>query len=384
LDTGKLVAGPFKIGDGYSSSIRMAFRLSADSGKLAVLSNWGRCLQVWNVQTWKLDVQKSTPDLPRLLIPPIFWTTKHKSIVAAFNLTVDATIYEFDVSTLETVGPPFQGHTSVIHHLALSSDCVLLVSSSLNNTIKLWAFESRQLLASFNVNLTPSNLLLSPNSRQLAYTNFDDTNIYICNIPANILASIGLAEEPQPTSKHSRRAGLFNSDATRHPVRRKSVIIPVMSPMPRPLPTSDPHTFLYFLRKLLSSSRMDEPLNPIDFPATSPLPRPLIKPDGNSRSTPALCTTKPSAINTSPMLISRLHRLSTWRPLQTNRASPTIVDVPLAPGKLRYATAGAPGNDDDLIRDEDYVSPPPSPNPGSRRVLFNAGQHGSSQFCFCF
>ncbi|KAG1886119.1 hypothetical protein F4604DRAFT_1917801 [Suillus subluteus] len=71
--------------------------------------------------------------------------------------------------------------------------------------------------------------------------------------------------------------------------------------------------------------------------------------------------------------------------LYNTKSIPAIVDVPLAPGKLRYATAGAPGPDDDLIHDEDYVSPPsPSPNPGSRRGIVNAGQHGSSRFCFCF
>lgn len=55
-------------------------------------------------------------------------------------------------------------------------------------------------------------------------------------------------------------------------------------------------------------------------------------------------------------LISRLHRLSTWWPLQTDHTSPIIVDVPLAPGKLRNAAGGAPGDDDDLIPVEDYVS----------------------------
>jgi hypothetical protein len=100
------------------------------------------------------------------------------------------------------------------------------------------------------------------------------------------------------------RQCLIQSDATR-PVRRKPVIIPVMSPMPRPLPTSDQHSFLRFLRNISSSSPgtgvvcTDEPRNPLDvcffylfafavdsivtfqFPATSPLPRPLIKHDKN-------------------------------------------------------------------------------------------------------
>jgi hypothetical protein len=78
-----------------------------------------------------------------------------------------------------------------------------------------------------------------------------------------------------------------------------------MSPMPRPLPTSDQHSFLRLLRNMFSSApgtgmvRTDEPRNPLDvcffylfafavdsaapfqFPATSPLPRPLIKQDEN-------------------------------------------------------------------------------------------------------
>jgi WD40 repeat protein len=97
-------------------------------------------------------------------------------------------ICEFDASTLKTVGAPSK-HTSAISGLALSSDCVLLASSYYDNTIKLWAFESRQLLASFDVE-SPHTLVLSPDSRQLAYTTWNDTKSYICDIPANILASI--------------------------------------------------------------------------------------------------------------------------------------------------------------------------------------------------
>ncbi|KAG1868305.1 hypothetical protein DFJ58DRAFT_911452 [Suillus subalutaceus] len=165
-----------------------------------------------------------------------------------------------------------------------------------------------------------------------------------------------------------------------------------MSPIPRPLPPSDPNTFLYFLRKLLPSSNTDavspisadELHNPLDFPATYPLPRPLIKPEENSQPIPAPPTTQSSVVNTPATLKSSLHRMSTWRPFQTDHASLAIVDVPLAPGKLRYATAGAPGDDDDLIRDEDYISPPPSPTPGSRPGIANTGQHGSGRFCLCF
>jgi hypothetical protein len=68
-------------------------------------------------------------------------------------------ISKFDVSTLKPVGAPFK-HTSPIYGLALPFDCVLLASSS-DHTINLWAFESHQLLASFDVAF-PITLLLSP------------------------------------------------------------------------------------------------------------------------------------------------------------------------------------------------------------------------------
>jgi WD40 repeat protein len=188
LDTGELVAGPFVTGDYFPRAVR----LSGDSCKLAVSSYESKQrdppgrqkLQVWDVQTQKLNVQKSTgngviSDLP------IFWTTNDKSIVAVSN-TVSSMIYEYDASTLKTVGAPFK-HTFLIRSLALSSDCGLLASSCYDN-IKLWAFEFRQLLASFDV--VAFALVLSPNSRQLAYTSHDDAKIRICNIPANILANI--------------------------------------------------------------------------------------------------------------------------------------------------------------------------------------------------
>jgi WD40 repeat protein len=194
LDTGKLLAGPFKFDDNYLGTLR----LSADSRKLAVLGD--RCLQVWDVQTQKLDVHKSAHNNVHLTLP-VFWTTEDKFIIAPFNFTADdlgKTIYEFDASTLKTVGAPFKDHTGFIMSLALSSDCILLASSSFQ-TINLWAFKSRQLLASFDVESWAFTMELSPDSRQLAYTDWSDCNIYICNIPANILASIGLEEEQQPS-----------------------------------------------------------------------------------------------------------------------------------------------------------------------------------------
>ncbi|KAG2343547.1 WD40 repeat-like protein [Suillus weaverae] len=154
LETGKLVAGPFK-----SVGWVGAVRFSPDSKKLAVRLDWGTCLEVWDVQSQKLDVRIGKPGGRGVTLTPIFWTNKNKTIIAAFEFSFpadppsdldDYTIYEFDAATLETVGAPFEGHTKFINGLALSFDGALLASASNDNTIKLWAFESRQLLASFN------------------------------------------------------------------------------------------------------------------------------------------------------------------------------------------------------------------------------------------
>ena len=130
----------------------------------------------------------------------MFWTNKGTRILAAFNFddsfAFAKIFYEFDASTLETVGASFNGHTQVIKGLALSSDGALIASASFDNTIKLWAFDSRQLLASFNV-INPHIVVLSPDTQQLAYGT--PSEVYICNIPPNILASIRLV-----TKGHSK------------------------------------------------------------------------------------------------------------------------------------------------------------------------------------
>jgi WD40 repeat protein len=187
LDTDKLVVGPFKSEDRVC-----AVRFSPDSKKLAVKSRTSRCLEVWDVQLQKLDVKVGEYGRSLGTYSPVFWTN-NKHIIAAFSFTEDddaTTIYEFDGSTLQTVGTPFTGHTTGVTGLALSFDDALLASaSSRDNTIKLWAFESRQLLASFHVQ-NIFKLVLSPDSRQLAYSTHtkDDNKIYICDTPSDVLA----------------------------------------------------------------------------------------------------------------------------------------------------------------------------------------------------
>jgi WD40 repeat protein len=190
LETGKLMAGPFGSDhDRWVGSVRF----STDSKKLAVELLGGKCLEVWDIQSQKLykRIGNGSVGYPSV---PIFWTNKNKNILAAFSFTEDdhpaKTIYEFDASSLETVGTPFEGHTKQVRGLALSFDATFLASASYDETIKLWAFESRQLLASFDVQ-NPSNLILSPDSRKLAYTTYtqeDGHKICICDTPSNVLA----------------------------------------------------------------------------------------------------------------------------------------------------------------------------------------------------
>ena len=95
-------------------------------------------------------------------------------------------------------GAPFEAHNEHITGLALSFDCALFASADYY-TIKLWGFESRQLLVSFDV-LHPGEsypLILSPNARQVAYTTFGSSSrkIYICDIPPDILTSIWPTQE---------------------------------------------------------------------------------------------------------------------------------------------------------------------------------------------
>ncbi|KAJ8588913.1 WD40 repeat-like protein [Rhizopogon salebrosus TDB-379] len=197
LDTGKRMAGPFGVGNEVDT-----IRFSPNSKKLAVNSGGGRCLEVWDVRRKNLDrrigeehdarqIQASVEWPPTAAL--VFGTTKG-TIVASFTFTgSDAmTIYEFDASTLQTVGTSFTGHASFICSLALSFDCALLASASFDNTIKLWAFESRQLLASFDAQFP--DIVLSPDSRRLAYTTRDSNDIFICNTPPDIITSIWPAD----------------------------------------------------------------------------------------------------------------------------------------------------------------------------------------------
>ncbi|KAG2055093.1 WD40 repeat-like protein [Suillus hirtellus] len=276
LETGKLVAGPFE-----SVIWVAAIRLSTNSKRLAVTSNVGRSFEVWDVQSQKLDVRVGGYEVGGTSAP-MFWTNNNETFMAALNFTTDddaSAIYEFDASTLETVGAPFEGHTKDVTGLALSFDHALLASASFDNTIKLWDCESRQLLASFNVQ-NPRALILSPDLRQLAYTTNtkDDYKVCICNTPPDVLAHTSTRAH-----KKSARSVLLDSDATRRlPARYCKPPTSVIPMAPGPPPSIDSQQPIFIrLRKFLHFSPRTTTGHPggngqtrdtLDFPATSPLP----------------------------------------------------------------------------------------------------------------
>ncbi|KAG1766359.1 hypothetical protein EV702DRAFT_1204148 [Suillus placidus] len=275
LETGKLVPGPFK------SSWVDSVRFSPDSKKLAVKLSLGTCLEVWDVRSRKLDRRIAAFEFSFILHP--FDESAAESALDLENYT--NTIYEFDAVTLKIVGAPFKGHTKHISGLALSFDDALLVTASYSdNTIKLWAFESRQLLASFDVQNLYFPLVLSPDSRQLVYTTStkDDHKIYICNTPPDILAQARIIARKKLAHKD-----LLNSDATRPtrpPAGHRRPPISAIPIAPRLPPARDPQqpTFLRLNKFLRFSPRANavpvrhiQPRDPLDVPATLPLPSPL-------------------------------------------------------------------------------------------------------------
>ncbi|OAX39024.1 WD40 repeat-like protein [Rhizopogon vinicolor AM-OR11-026] len=409
LETGKLVAGPFKTAGVYVGAIRF----SQDSKKLAVNSFSMRCLEVWDIETETLDVRIGKASKRGYSpSPSVFWTNKG-TILAAFRFTLDdefpGTIYEFDPSTLDTVGAPFEGHTKYIHGLALSFDGALFASISWDNTIKLWALESHQLLASFDV-LIPRYIIFSPVSHQLAYATsaLEGCKIYICNIPPDILASIGPAVGGRRTS--ATLGDLLESDATRPATRpagarRTRVISPVISSSPRPpraLPSREPqqpailrhlHNFLRFssFKNTIPTVQNIQPRDPLDFPATTSLPpnrSPSAQATVQGRSQNSRLMPSTTLSSTTAPAISKSHLLS-WRAIReghTGHVALPIVDVPFTRGDERNAAAGALRGNGGYTRDEDFDPPPPDPDSqqSSAAVQMNSGQHGSGRLCFCF
>ncbi|KAG2069343.1 WD40 repeat-like protein [Suillus decipiens] len=260
LETGKLVAGPFKSIDHVG-----AVRFSPDSKKLAVKSTVGRCLEVWDVQSQKLGVRIGQSSEDGSADAPVFWINQNQNILTAFSFDGDyaTTIYEFDASTLKTVGTPFKGQTQIVMSLALLFNGALLVGAYNNATINLWAFESRQLLSSYSLGSAVVHTLMpSPDSLRLAYTTYGDPDIYVFDVTPALLSI--------QSTLHKTHTNLLNSDATRRPVavRRTPAKRPVIVSSPRHQihPSTTDHqqpVFLRHVRKLFHFSSRTSSVPPV-------------------------------------------------------------------------------------------------------------------------
>jgi hypothetical protein len=290
------MAGPFETVDAVG-----AVRFSPNSKKLAVKSSVGKCLEIWDVQSQKLDVRIGQSSEEGSTDAPVFWTNKNKNILTAFSFDEDGqatTIYEFNASTLKTVGTPIE-HNFPVNSFALLFDGDLLVSAYNDSTIKLWAFESRQLLASYGVSGTVVHTLMpSPDSLQLAYTTYGDPDIYIFKVtPAllsiqstlrkvrihlheTIFSNLTFSQRLMPnystyvSHHHCHHCAdlheSLQSDATRRPAvaRRTPAKRPVISSPPRPQiysPTTDRQqpTFLRHVRRLFHFSSHTNSVPPV-------------------------------------------------------------------------------------------------------------------------
>ncbi|KAG2744666.1 hypothetical protein P692DRAFT_201869156 [Suillus brevipes Sb2] len=191
-------------------------------------------------------------------------------------------------------GKLMAGHTQGISGLALSFDGALLATASDDDTIKLWAFEYRQFLASFDLmRHTPEFPLLTDGAK--------DHRICICNSPPSVLtqalsgpcmqslqkSSFCVLIFPLQSIAHKKQGigDLLNSDATRRPAAgHRRPRISVLPMVQRPLPTIDPQQPIFVcLSKLLHLSRTNpahpvqngQPRHPLHFPTTLPLPSSL-------------------------------------------------------------------------------------------------------------
>ncbi|KAG2343648.1 WD40 repeat-like protein, partial [Suillus weaverae] len=162
-ETGKIVLGPLKVG-----SWALSVSYSTDGKKLA--AGTARHIIVWNTKTGEelLKIKQRafrvtfTPDQLQMVSTLRSQVTRVSKISAAVSPelrdhfkdramslldagTLDdftdddaTTIYEFDASTLKTIGTPFKGHTDLVTAFALLFDGAFLVSASDDFTVKLW------------------------------------------------------------------------------------------------------------------------------------------------------------------------------------------------------------------------------------------------------
>ncbi|KAJ8596239.1 WD40 repeat-like protein, partial [Rhizopogon salebrosus TDB-379] len=130
LEAREVDTGIVKTFDGHSREVT-CIDISLDSKQLASGSRDGTA-RIWSLDTGELV---AGPFEHVDWISVVRFSQNSKKLASRLS----ETIYEFDSSTLETVGTPFEGHTHHVTALALSFDYALLTSaSSYDGTIKLW------------------------------------------------------------------------------------------------------------------------------------------------------------------------------------------------------------------------------------------------------
>ncbi|KAG2356951.1 quinon protein alcohol dehydrogenase-like superfamily, partial [Suillus spraguei] len=117
---------------------------SSTNSTLLASGSWDGTARVWNLDTGKLMGRPfKSEDWPGAVL---FSSDSKKLAVNFKDDDIANTVYEFDATTLQTSGAPFEGHTKIVTGLALSFDGAILASASDDNTIKFWAFTSQMIL----------------------------------------------------------------------------------------------------------------------------------------------------------------------------------------------------------------------------------------------
>ncbi|KAG1870944.1 hypothetical protein C8R48DRAFT_670540 [Suillus tomentosus] len=255
---------------------------------------------------------------------------------------------ELRVCEVETgIVKTLEGHSTEVTCIDISADSTLLASGSCDS-ILIWGLDTGKPVAGpFKSDASEDDgvgaVRFSQDSKKLAVTllcgkRLDIWDVHTQKLYARVGKSstaVGGAWTPYGLhKKHSPMYGFSRIYLSVHQYTSQSA--PRHSQQP---------TFLHYIRKLLPFSRTDvlrpirnhEPHDPLDFPATLPLP-PNYSPSGQA-------TTQ---------------------------------------GKEHNAAVGAPPkHNDDWIPDEDHVSPPPSPTLGSqpqsaaRPINVTFGEHGN-------
>ena len=116
------------------------------SGGLIALSA-GKCIQIWNTGTreWIANLNAATgPNLS------LAWTHDGARLLSAGSY-YDPTIREWDSSTWEQVGDPWNGHASDIRDIVVNPAGTLVASASRDKSVRLWRLSDRRTIASFKL-----------------------------------------------------------------------------------------------------------------------------------------------------------------------------------------------------------------------------------------